>query len=181
MKVILISFILSLAWTSSAQVSVFTRYNGDKLTPCATIFGNKKVSDQVSLTYFGLVNQNWAEVQIGFSYAPAKWISLGLSAGLEQTQELYRCGSSLWIGKGKTSFLMLLEQGAGKENYWYKTTLAFQPTDNLSYGIRAWRFNGIGPVASLGIKKIDSKFWVMPAYDFEAESYNLLLGIDIKI
>jgi len=166
-----------------SQVTIYGKYADKEIIPCATIFGTTKITEKVGFTYFALVAEKWAETQIGISYSPVKWASFGLSGGLEQNPALYRLGASLWLGKGKTSFLILGEKGDGKENYWYKATLSYQASDNFICGARIWRFQGIGPFASTSIrvKKLDSNLWIMPAYDLESKTTKLMVGIDIKI
>ncbi|MBN2854585.1 hypothetical protein JXK06_03600 [Patescibacteria group bacterium] len=178
-KLIVFIFLFIISIYSFAQVSVFTKYSEGKLSPCATIFGTKPISEKVNFTYFALVSEGWAETQLGFNYAPLNWISVGLSCGFEQNPALFRVGGSIWFGKGKTSFLTLLEKGSGPNNYWYKSTVAYKCSDALSLGVRAWRFNGLGPLVEYKVK--DLKFWIMPAYEFEKNNSNLLVGVDIKI
>lgn len=178
---VMLCLLIATGLVGKAQLSIFTSYNSksNTVSPCATIFGTKPISEKISFTYFALVNQNWAETYIGLNYHPVKWMSLGLSAGIEQNPALYRTGASLWLGHGKMSFLTLLEKGDGPNNYWYKSTLAYKASDKLSLGLRAWRYTGLGPVAEYSVK--DLKFWVMPAYDLEVETSKLVVGIDIKI
>ncbi|NCN99611.1 hypothetical protein GW920_00565 [Candidatus Falkowbacteria bacterium] len=179
MKKSIIFILLLVSSVSFAQVSVFTKYSDGKLAPCATIFGTKPINDKVSFTYFALVSEKWAETMLGVAYSPISWAQIGLNCGFEQNPALFRVGGSIWLGKGKTSFLTLLEKGDGQDNYWYKSTLAYKATSSLSLGVRAWRFNGVGPLVEYKVK--DFKFWIMPAYEFEKNNSNLIVGIDIKI
>jgi len=180
MKKSIIFILLLVASVSSfAQVSVFTKYSEGKLAPCATIFGIKPINEKISFTYFALVSEKWAETMLGVAYSPTNWAQIGLNCGFEQNPALFRVGGSIWLGKGKTSFLTLLEKGDRSDNYWYKSTLAYKCTNSLSLGVRAWRFNGVGPVVEYKVK--DFKFWIMPAYEFEKNNSNLVVGIDIKI
>ena len=165
--------------SSFAQVSVSTKYSEGTLSTCATIFGTKSISEKLSFTYFALVSEKWAETMLGVAYSPADWAQIGLNCGFEQNPALFRVGGSIWLGKEKTSFLTLLEKGDGPDNYWYKSTIAYKCTNSLSLGVRVWRFNGVGPVVEYKLK--DLKFWVMPAYEFEKNNSNLIVGLDIKI
>ncbi len=174
--------VLALSLVSSAsfaQVTVYAKYSNGKVIPCVTVFGTKKINDKISFTYFALIQKKWAEAYWGVAYSPVKWVSIGLSAGIEQNPALYRLAASLWLGKGNTSFLLLIEKGDGLDNYWYKATLTYQVTNNFFIGARAWRFNGVGP--SVEYKFKDLKVWLMPAYDFENKNSNLIVGVDIKI
>lgn len=67
--VVLISVII-FSLSSSAQVSVFGKLTGNTVSPCITVFGTKKISEKFVFTYFALVNQKWAESQIGIAYSP---------------------------------------------------------------------------------------------------------------
>jgi hypothetical protein len=182
--VVVVFFVTFLVSNLFSQVTIYSRYGhkSEKITPCVTVFGVKKITEKMGFTYFALVNNTWAEAQIGLTYSPAKWISVGLSGGFEQNPELYRFGGSIWMGKGKASIIVLAEHGDGVDNYWYKSVAAYKLTDNFSLGAVAWRFHGIGPIVKLGIKKLDANLWLVPAaYDFEFKNWNSMLGIDIKI
>lgn len=166
----------------SAQVSVFSKLSleSGKVTPTMTIFGSKPISEKVGFTYFALVNQGWAEAQLGLSYSPVSFVQFGLSCGLEQNPSLFRTGGSVWLGKGKTYFLTLLEKGKGAENYWYKITLNQKISEKFSLGLRAWRYNGIGPVVEYKTKAL--KLWVMPTTKFCGDGgRNIMFGVDVKI
>jgi len=143
------------------------------------IFAKKKISEKFDLTYFSLVGQKWSEALIGFSYSPKKWLSIGLSTGIEHNPAVYRLGGSIWIGKGKTSLLMLGEKGDGKDNYFYKTILSYKASEKFTVGAIAWRFHGLGPVVKY--TKDDLTLWFMPAYDLEFNVQRLILGLSIKI
>lgn len=139
----------------------------------------KPIVDKVSFTYFALVQEKWAETMIGAAYAPVGWLEIGINAGFEQNPSLFRTGASIWLGNGQVSFLTLLEKGAGQDNYWYKSTLSWKALPELSLGVRAWRFNGIGPLIEYKFNEL--KFWLFPAHDFEKNTSNIIAGIDIKL
>ncbi len=181
-KVIAVVLMVVLCSAVSAQVSIFSKVSLEtgKIVPTATFFGSKPILNQVSFTYFALVNQGWAEAQLGLSYSPASFVQFGLSCGIEQNPSLFRTGGSIWLGTGKTSFLTLLEKGEGSENYWYKITLSQKISEKCSLGLRAWRFNGIGPVLEFKHKSL--KFWAMPTTSFMKDGgKNIIFGVDVKI
>lgn len=182
LAVILVISICSFVTVVSAQVSVFSKLSleSGKIAPTVTICGSRPISNKVGFTYFGLVNQNWAEAQLGASYSPASFVQFGLSCGLEQNPSLFRAGGSLWFGINKTSFLALAEKGSGFENYWYKITLSQKISEKISLGIRAWRYNGIGPLFEFKHKSL--KFWAMPTTSFLKDGgRNVMFGLDVKI
>ncbi len=64
MKNLTILFLLMIVFVSSAnaQLEVYGRYtkNG-KVEPDVNIFGVKKISEKINLTYFALVEEKWSE------------------------------------------------------------------------------------------------------------------------
>ncbi len=182
MKKSLIMFVMLAVLTpilSFAQLNVYADYSGGKLTPTTTFFGVKKMSEKISLSYFSLVKEKWAEAQLGIIYQPAEWVQLGLSCGIEQKSSLFRTGSMLWFGSGDFSFLALVEEGIGADNYWYQITGEEKINSNISLGLRAWRYEGIGPLFEYKLKEV--KLWLMPSYDFEFEKTSLIAGIKITM
>ncbi len=169
---------------ASGQVEVYGRYtvNGT-IQPDINVFTSKAFSDssKFSFTSFTLVEQNWAEALVGISYSPTSWLNIGLSTGIEVNPALYRLAGSIWLGKDKSSLLFLWEKGDGNDNYWYKVTALHDVSKRVSLGAIAWRYHGIGPVVFYGVKKLDSKFWVMPAHDFEFKENRVIFGVDIGI
>ncbi|QQR50266.1 hypothetical protein IPF86_04305 [Candidatus Nomurabacteria bacterium] len=168
----------------SGQVQVYGRYTLDgTIEPDVNVFISKPFSDssKFSFTSFTLVEQNWAEALVGLSYSPKSWLNIGLSAGIEHNPALYRFAGSVWLGKDRSSLLFLWEKGDGNDNYWYKTTALYDISTKVSLGAIAWRFHGIGPVAIYNVRKLDSKFWVMPAHDFEFNENRVMFGVDIGI
>lgn len=183
MRSVLILVVI-MSFSLFSQLSLYVKYSeGGKTAPGAAIFGTKPIIDKVSFTYFVLVQEKWAETMIGAAYAPVDWLEIGINAGFEQNPALFRAGASIWLGNSQVSFLTLLEKGDGKDNYWYKSTVSCKPLPTalpaLSLGIRAWRFNGIGPF--IEYKPNEIKFWLLPAYDFEKNTSNIIAGIDIKL
>lgn len=183
MRSVLILVVI-MSFSLFSQFSLYTKYSeGGKLAPGAAIFGTKPIVNQVNFTYFILVQEKWGEAMVGIAYSPTNWLEIGANCGFEQNPSLFRTGASIWVGNGQVSFLTLLEKGAGKDNYWYKSTISCKPLPAtlpaLSLGVRAWRFNGVGPLIEYRLQ--DLKFWLLPAYDFEKNVSNLLAGIDIKL
>ncbi len=168
--------------TSYAQLEMYGRYtvNG-KVEPSFNLYGEKKISEKVNLTYFALVEEKWSEALVGLSYSPAKWVSVGLSTGIEHNPAIIRIGGSIWLGKGKASLLMLGEKGDGQDNYFYKTVLSYKASEQFTVCAMTWRFHGIGPVVRYTPKKSDLTIWFMPAYDPEFKAKRMMLGLSVKI
>jgi len=165
-----------------AQVEVYGRYtiNGT-VEPDINIYGTKKISEKFDFTYFALVEKGWATLYLGISYSPEKWISVGLSAGIEQNPALYRIAGSVWLGKEKNSLLLLWEKGDGANNYWYRITASHKFSEEFSLSARAWRFHGVGPIVEYTLEKSDLTFWLLPAYDLEFKAKRLIVGLAVKI
>ena len=183
MKNLFITLVFCLVcMVSNAQLEVYTRYtlNGNA-EPDINLYGEKKISEKVNMTYFALVEEKWSEALIGLSYSPVKCMSLGLSTGIEHNPAIYRFAGSIWVGKGKNSLLILGEKGKGSDNYWYKSFLSRKLSESLTAGIMAWRFHGIGPKCIFTPKKSDLSFWFLPTYDPEYKVKRLIFGVDVKI
>ena len=167
------------------QLQMYGRYTlGGKVVPDWNYYGTKDLPKGFGLSYFLLVEPSWAEAYIGPTYSPKPWISIGLSAGIEQNKPLFRGAGSLWLGKDDISFLALWEKGFGKGNYWYKMTLNCQVHPSFAIGFVAWRFHGIGPIFTYEIPKTDIKLWMVPAYDLEVSdpirSTKIVFGLNLN-
>lgn len=178
--IILATILFSL--TSYAQVELYGRFTKDKQTQADfNIYGEKKISEKFVFTYFGMIEQTFAQGYAGVSYSPNKWFSVGLCAGIEQNPALYRMAGSLWAGKEKNSLLALWEKGDGNENYFYKITFTHKFSEHFSLSERAWRFHGEGVVATYSHPKSGISLWVFPSYDLESKAQRVVTGISIKI
>ena len=145
------------------------------------LFGSKKLS----FTGFFLSEKSWFEQLVGVDYAPNNWLSIGLSGGIENNPALYRLGASLWLGKGKMSWLTCLEKGDGGQNYWYKSTLAIETAKHFTAGILIQRFAGLGPYFEYHVaSKVSSGLrlapWLTPLYDLETGTGRVMAGFDFK-
>ena len=182
MKKVLVLVLASLPFLAEAQLETYGRYTaGGSVEPNINYFRAKKITEKISLTFFGLVEQKWSEALIGATYSPSKLFNIGASAGIEHGTNSPRFGASIWTGKGKTSFSILWELGSGQDNYLYKANLFHKCSDQLTLGVTAWRFHGLGPNFRFTIPKLSSTIWAMPAYDFEANKSKLMLGVSMNI
>ena len=179
---ILILLLCIISGTVSAQLEMYGRYteNG-KVAPDINIFGTKKVTKKVSLTYFTLIEEKWSEALVGVSYSPSDVINFGISAGIEHNPAIYRFGASIYYKKGNTSLLIVGEKGDGNDNYFYKCLLLSKAfSTNLRVGGIAWRYHGIGPVVDYKLTT-GTNIWAVPAYDKEFRVVRFMLGVSIKI
>jgi len=183
-KVLIIFLFIFCSAQLYSQIQIYGRKTCEANTtiePDINIFGSKKITENFSLTYFALVEEKWSECLIGFSHSPADFICLNIGAGIEHNPAIYRLTASLWLGKGKTSFLVIGEKGDGQDNYWYKSILKYEIDKKYSVGIMSWRYHGVGPFVELETDILDSKLWINPVYDFEFKQTRLVVGVDIKI
>jgi hypothetical protein len=181
-KKILVPLLIVMPFFTQAQLEVYGRYTaGGSVEPNVNYFGSKKITEKMSLTFFGLIEQKWSEALIGVSYAPSTSWGIGVSAGIEHGTNHPRFGASMWTGKGKTSFRILGEWGSGKDNYLYKANLFHKYTDQFTLGVTAWRFHGVGPNFRLTIPKLLITIWSMPAYDLEANKSKLMIGASVNM
>lgn len=174
-----LAFVIFSFSTLFAQIEAYGRLVDGKVEPDINIFGTKVISEKVNLTYFALVEETWSECLVGVSYSPNENISVGISTGIEHKSSLYRFGGSIWVGNDKASLLILLEKGDGRDNTWYKTVGQCRISKNITLGISAWRFHGVGPLLKVDVNK-DIKLWLNPAYDTEKNKVKTMAGIDIK-
>ena len=182
MKKILFLLLISLPFWAQAQLETYGRYTaGGSIEPNINYFGSKKITEKISLTFFGLVEQKWSEALIGATYSPSSSFSIGASTGIEHGTNSPRFGASIWTGKGKTSVSILGELGSGKDNYLYKANLFHKYTKQFTLGITAWRFHGAGPNLRFNIPKLSSTIWAMPAYDLEINKLKLMIGISLNM
>jgi hypothetical protein len=136
MKKRLILLLISLPFLAHAQLEVYGRYTaGGSVEPNINYSASKKITEKISLTFFGLIEQRWSEALVGATYSPSKSFNVGASAGIEQGTHSPRYGASIWTGKGKTSFSILGELGSGKANYLYKANLFHQYTERFTLGV----------------------------------------------
>lgn len=182
MKKYLVLLAVMLPLCAFAQLEVYDRYTaGGKHEPNINYFGSRKLTDRVSLTYFGLLEHQWGEALVGASYAAAPSLILGISAGIEHGTTSPRYSASIWTENERTTFAALWELGAGKSNYLYKANLFYKYTKEFTIGATAWRKHGVGPNFRYTIAHVKSTLWFMPAYDFDADKTKFIAGITVPI
>ena len=164
------------------ELEVYGRYTvGSEVEPSFCLMADAEVSEQVDLTYLAITEEEWAESLFGFKYSPARWVTLGLSTGLEYAPTGLRSRGSAWFGKGRNSLSLWGEMGEDKESHQYRVALAYRTSECLTVEAAAWRFHGIGPVVRYTPKKSDLTIWVMPAHDPEFRETRIILGLCIRL
>jgi hypothetical protein len=179
-KYILLSLLIPLL--ANAQLELYSKFNNNgSVMPVIDYYGNKKISEKLSLTFFGLVREQWGQALIGLSYSPADNIKLYASAGIENGQHIPRHSAGIWLKKNNTTFLALYELGGGKDNYLYKVNFFYELSPRISLGVMDWRYHGLGPNLRYTIPKLQSTIWIMPAYDHEERVGRCMLGVTVTM
>lgn len=182
LKRTLFILILIIPKVASAQLELYAKANQEgSLEPIINYNGRKGLNEKISITFFGLVRESWSQALIGVAYAPYEILTLSASAGIEHGKRSPRYSASVFTKSGGNSLLILGELGSGKSNYLYKINAFHQFNDEISLGVSAWRYHGIGPNFQYFISQLHSTFWVMPAYDHEIKQARLIIGVSFKM
>lgn len=158
-------FVLACASTAKAQaaatpVSTTTGYIEEqtsitKSTVSWQIDGyasHKKAGSQVGSSVWFLATENYWEVYAGPTWSPREWIELGASAGLEKDAQPWRVEQSLWLGHGRNSALVIVEEGGS--GLWFKVTIDRAIIKKLTIGYEDQRFAGRGPRLVFDAKRV---------------------------
>ncbi len=118
------------------------------------------------------VEEGWAEGYVGITYAPATWVELSASVGLEQASVPWRVAGSMWLGFDRFSSLTIVETGGSGP--WYLSTLSVKIVDWLKAGAMIRRFDGLGPRVDITIPRTPLGLWLayLP-YDPEPSTLDL--------
>jgi len=183
MKVIIIFATLFVAITSVAysSVTVECKVSEGVTTPALQLhlYNTSSLTSKISALSFALVSESYAEAYAGIEFAPVPSISIGLGAGLETAENPWRIGASLWMGHGPVSLFAAGENGG--TGYWYKVVASYAVTEYLTTGIWSKRFAGVGPMIQLAIPRTLATVWMVPAYDFEFDTRNFIVGVKVNI
>lgn len=181
-KIIAFFLIVSIPSLAQAQLELYAKFNQDgSVNPVINYNGSKRINDQFSLVFFGLIREQWSQALIGLSYAPTSSIRFSATAGIEHGQSSPRYSASVWLKKNKTTFLILGELGSGHENYLYKINMFHEFSEKFSLGVMDWRYHGLGPNVRYTIPKLQTTIWLMPAYDHEQKIFRSIIGISVQM
>ena len=165
-----------------AQLELYTKINSNgTFAPVINYNGNKTINKKLSVTFFGLIRENWGQALIGLAYSPSDIVTISASAGIEHGKNVPRYSASIFTQRGKNRLLLLGELGAGKDNYLYKINAFHRFDQRIELGLSAWRYHGIGPDFKYTIPRLSSTLWIMPSYDFEEETQRIILGISLAM
>lgn len=104
-----------------------------------------------------LVGEHWAEGYAGLTYSPWSWCQAGFGVGLEQADDPWRVGGSLWIGNENLSVLTLLEDGGGQ--FWHRVVVNYRVNKVVGVGFMSEEFVGVGPRLELNVPKTPVQLW----------------------
>ncbi len=135
-------------------------------TPQVNMYVYGTIRDQLGWSAWTLTSETYSEAYAGFTYAPAKWIEVSASLGLESAEKSFRQGASVWLGKGRWSLLSIHEDGGS--GYWYRYLGTYQVSKTLAVGVNSTRFLGTGPYAEKKFGKVAPFGELMPSVRAEA-------------
>jgi len=150
----IITLVILLSLGSSAQAQTISGFveemnvvsESGSTTPEFNLYVKGPIKGKFGWTSWGLITKEWSEATIGVTYAPADWIEVSWSAGVETNEKPLRHSPSIWVGKGKWSLLSVLEDGGS--GYWYNYLGAYQVSGTVSAGVYSQKFVGTGPYIS---------------------------------
>ncbi|MBU0597128.1 hypothetical protein KJ641_01005 [Patescibacteria group bacterium] len=114
------------------------------------------------LSSFFLVSGEWGEGYIGPTFAPLEMLEIGLSAGIQQSDDSVepRFAFSVWTEVGDFSMFSVLEFDLnGVDGLWWDLAPKFAVLDWLQIGLKARRFVGVGPFVNVSIPEIPVDLW----------------------
>src|SRR3989344_4207185 len=150
--------LLALACTASAQTTGFVEsYNtiSDSTTPQVDIYAKGPIKGKLGWTVWSLSSKGWSEGHAGLTFAPAGWMELSGSLGIETDENPLRGSVSFWVGKGRLSYLSIHEHGGS--GYWFRHLATFEVTKTFFVGVNSTRFLGTGPYIEKKFGKVS--FW----------------------
>lgn len=112
-------------------------------TPQVNVYAKGPIKGKVGWTLWTLTTQGWSEANGGLTFAPASWMEVSWSAGIETNEEPFRHSSTLWMGKGRFAVLVIYEDGGSGP--WHRVIGTYQATKNVTVGVNSIRFFGTGP------------------------------------
>lgn len=142
---------------TTGSVEVFFQPERSAAHPSADLFLAHHFDKYgLGVSSFALITEGWGELYAGPTWAPAEWVELSLSIGIEQTgaKTGLRLATSVWIGHGPFSFSGAVEfnpqsfQG-NVAGVWFDLTPKYQALDWFAVGAKYRRGVGVGPLVEL--------------------------------
>jgi len=176
---LVVIFILCFAATARAQTQGWVEGQGTiakgddggrKVSPTAALMLQKPMGAGIGGFAFASVTKGFGQIYAGPTYSPAKWLELGIGAGLQDNGQ-FRTGGYAWTGGG-VGYVLALGEYSREGGWWYKGIAALRPIKPLAIGGYIQRFAGVGPYVEI---KIDNQvlpitLWTSPVmYDQESQ------------
>ena len=136
----------------SGSVEVQNVLSESGVVPQLDAYVHGPLSGKIGWTVWMLVSKSWSEGLFGVTYAPAKWIEVSASAGLESNKSPFRGAASIWMGSGKYSFVSLHEKGGSGR--WMKNVATYEVNKTLTVGVLQQSFVGVGPYAAVKVGRM---------------------------
>ncbi len=157
--VILMSvLVLSVSAQTHFAIESQNLVSNNELSPAITGYMTHGFTEsQLGTFAWLLVGEHWAEGYAGLTYMPLSWCQVGLGFGMEQADDLWRVGGSLWIGNGSWSILMLLENGGS--GFWHRVVVNYRIGTVVGIGFMSQESVGVGPRFELNVPKLPVQLW----------------------
>lgn len=159
MKSMLVGAVLVLCFMSmpaqaqvSGNIELQNVISADGIVPQINVYIRGPLKGRLGWTIWTLSSKGWSEALPGLTFAPAKWVEVSASLGLETNKNPLRGAASIWVGRGRASFVSLQEGGGS--GHWQKNVGVVQLTKVVSVGVLQQTFIGTGPYTELKIGKV---------------------------
>lgn len=150
--VLLASPVVAEAQQVSGFVESWNTVRDGNVTPQVDVYATGPLKGKVGWSIFTLTSEKWSEGYGGLTLAPAKWMTVSASLGIETADNPIRAASSVWVGSGKWAGLVIAEKGGG--GYWYRYLGTYQAAKHLTVGVHSTRPLGVGPYAELRFGRV---------------------------
>ncbi len=128
----------------------------NEISPSITAYmTSTKKGDGVFAWFF--VNEYWAEGYAGIIQQLLPWLQVSFGFGLEQAEDPWRVGGSIWAGSNKWSALLLLEEGGS--GFWHRAILNHRLNRVINLGFMSEQLLGIGPRIEINVPGRPYSIW----------------------
>ena len=153
---VLLAIVVS-ASAGSFQLASQNAVFGGELAPSVSGYFSKGKG----VSTFFLVGEKYAEGYLSFGRSmtiAGTFVAADAGLGVEQTQDGFgrMIAASAFAKKGSVSLLGIVENGTG---LWYKSYLKWQVVPQISLGLLAQRYAGVGPRIDFRIPRTPVTLW----------------------
>ncbi len=150
--IVAVTSVTAQAQQASGFIESWNTVSEAGVTPQLNVYVHGPLKGDVGWSAWTLTSEGWSEAYAGLTYAPAKWIEVSASLGLETDDNPLREGVSVWLGGGRWALLSIHENGGS--GYWFRNLGTFQVTKTFAVGLENRRFFGTGPYAEKKFGKV---------------------------